>query len=220
MNQIITFKSKLILFFIFIVYCCSDNKSENNAEDFHEFNYFIDYALEHNFIVDVDSFNLLFRSLHTFKLNDSNLAFTSYFKNRFFFLIQPDSIHIFEYSFFQEREGLIFDVFDLMKQKPKQLFDQVLNLVKKEFKTVYEYRFSDQILEFVGFSEIYNSVFVINFYIDDFAIRIQYELFTYVKSIKNTRLQLNNYHFLRHFPYDVEKRRVLDISTLNLLKKH
>lgn len=111
-----------IVLIVLLFTCCGEKHSNkvvqprSELENIIECKYLRQY-FEYNTnkgILYVDSIEFLYTSLYLYKLSDSSLIFTSFYRNRILLLINPDSIKIF-CTKGEEPWGVEYKVYDIFK---------------------------------------------------------------------------------------------------------
>lgn len=179
------------------------NLSKYKINDLNYLVDFIDKNKTANNNICLDSFNLLYRSLIAYNLDDSNLIFASFCKERVLLISSNDSIKIYKGSLRNSFTWLESEVGIILETQRKNSVDSAINLIKKELEIVYLYNKADSYVQLLAFNRKADEFFILDYYWRNWFG----SSFSYVATIKNEYVKMSNLKLIHAYPYDVNSRR-------------
>jgi hypothetical protein len=194
--------------------CRPVSKTKNDEilrnEKINDLKYLVNYIdnYSNNNKINIDSFNILYKSLLSYNVNDTIILLSSYFKDKKFIIITKDSIYIYVRS----EHGLNYlsdKISDILRKSSN--VDSVLTTAEKELDViVYKYKLDDNFLVLWGFNNNNSHCFFLYKNRKDWWI----SAYHFRKAIKNKFISLGKLHFINMWPYNIDSVKHINLEYL------
>jgi hypothetical protein len=197
----------VILLLLFVA--CNERSQErkgymhNELEKYCESKYLKEYFKENSTSGEfyVDSIDVLYKSLQLYKINDSTLVFTSFYRNEILLIITPDSIRIYhpkgEDPWWRGLKPYLFE---------ESGINPVVKYIEKETVPFFKNSWWDNVQVIIGYYKNDSSkIILLDYrksarYSDEFSMRNN--AYNYYTTVKNDLINLRGVKLINYWKFN------------------